>query len=106
MAKRDPYHHSPRQNYCSCANDAVPWHCENCRRPENRQRRRQARHDGKREAHAAAIDAATEQDERYWVDLCYAEFFPEGSAYAWWPMTDEDPVPTPGPLATLVDALT
>lgn len=67
---------------------------------------RRARHSGKREAQVAVIDAATEQDERYWVDLCYAEFFPDGASDAWWPMTDEDTVPTPGSLATLADALT
>jgi len=102
MAKRDPYHHSPRQNYCWCANDAVPWRCPNCRKPENRQRRRQARHAGKREAHEAALDAD-------WI--CYEHRDAIGDYCFDWIDPIDEPCAVAMPvcsrsLATMADVLT
>ncbi len=100
MAKRDPYRIPVPLIYCSCQpRSNCPTH-----RDASQQIRR-ARHAGKREAHAAVIEAPTEPEERHWADLCYVEFFPEDPSDAWWPLTwEDDQQPVPTRLATIADA--
>ena len=63
MAKRDPYHHLSLRAYT----------CRDSRseaRDLERAAIRRARHAGKREAHAAVIDAAEISFDRWYDDFC------------------------------------